>query len=190
MKKIIVGIAIILGMPGCSILSSEPDIAYQASAKESITGLKKWQIEGRIALSSKQDSWQANLEWEHQPQNDLLKLSGPLGQGGANITLTPHNVAIDRGGNDVQFSDEPEQFINQQLGLSVPIYALRYWIVGLSDPSKKSQQTEKGFEQLAWQIHYKSMQLVKGVVLPKSMVVSNSQVKLKIFIDQWILDDK
>ena len=183
-------IAILL-LSGCSMMTKESDIAYQPTSQQSpIYHLQKWQIDGRIALNSKEENWQANLEWTHQPQNDLLKLSGPLGQGGAIIKLTPYNVSIDQGGNDVQSSNEPEKFIAQQLGLSVPVHALSHWIVGLPEPSEENQQTEKGFSQLNWQIYYKSMKPVKEYLLPQSLIVSNSQVKLKIFIDQWTLDDK
>lgn len=188
MKKFL--ILAILALPACSTVTTK-DIAYQTtSAQSAVYDLQHWSFEGRIAITSKNDGWNANINWEHSPTEDLIKLSGPLGQGGALIQVNANGVTIDQGGGDVKSSTDVENFINQQVGLAVPVNSLRYWVVGLPDKSQTASVIEKGFEQVGWKNQYKAMQPVGDYVLPRNMTVTNETVKLKLFIDQWILDDR
>lgn len=181
----------ILTLSGCSTLSTTPEIAYQpTTAQNELYDLQRWAFEGRIAITGKNDAWSANINWEHSPTEDLIKLSGPLGQGGVLIQLNASGVTIDQGGGDVKSSTDVENFINQQVGLSVPVNSLRYWVVGLPDKSQTASTIENGFEQVGWKNQYKTMQPVGSYVLPRNMTVTSETVKLKLFIDQWILDDK
>ena len=190
MKKILL-LAGILALPACSMFTTTPEIAYQpTNAQNKLYELQRWAFDGRIAITGKNDGWNANINWEHTPNEDLIKLSGPLGQGGATIQLNSTGVTIDRGGGDVQSSADVEGFINRQVGLAVPVKSLRYWVIGLPEKSEPANAIEKGFEQAGWRNQYKAMQPVEKHVLPRNMTVTNETVKLKLFIDQWILDDK
>lgn len=191
MRKILL-LAGILALPACSTLSTtSSEMAYQpTNAQNELYDLQRWAFEGRIAITGKNDAWSANINWEHSPTEDLIKLSGPLGQGGALIQLNASGVTIDQGGGDVKSSADIENFINQQVGLSVPVNSLRYWVVGIPEKSQAVIAIDKGFEQVGWQNQYKTMQPVGKYVLPRNMTVTSETVKLKLFIDQWILDDK
>ncbi|MGB4499470.1 MAG: lipoprotein insertase outer membrane protein LolB [Methylococcaceae bacterium] len=190
MRKILL-LAGILALPACSTLSTTPEIAYQpTTAQNELYDLQRWAFEGRIAITGKNDAWSANINWEHTPTEDLIKLSGPLGQGGALIQLNASGVTIDQGGGDVKSSTDVENFINQQVGLAVPVNSLRYWVVGLPDKSQTASTIANGFEQVGWKNQYKTMQPVSSYILPRNMTVTSETVKLKLFIDQWMLDDK
>jgi outer membrane lipoprotein LolB len=122
------------------------------------------------------------------PTEEVIKLSGPLGQGAVLIQLNTEGVTIDRGGGDVKTSADPEALINQEIGLFVPVTSLRYWVVGVPEKSKEATKIENGFEQMGWRNQYKAMQSVKNYLLPRNMTVANETVKLKLFIDQWSID--
>jgi len=89
----------------------------------------------------------------------------------------------------VQSSTQPEEFINQQLGMFVPVRSLRYWVVGLPEPSRSYKDTDIGFNQAGWLSEYKQMQPVDDGTMPLKMMVMNKQVKLKLIIDHWVLND-
>ena len=191
MKKTLLLVGILLS-PACSLMTTTPEeIAYKpTSAQSELYDLPRWAFDGRIAIVSKSDVAQASINWEHSPEEDLIKLSGPLGQGAVTIQLNSVGVSIDRGGGDVKTSTNPEEFINQQVGLFVPVKSLRYWVVGIPEKSQAVSEIENGFEQAGWNNQYKTMQSVNNYVLPRNMTVTNDSVKLKLFIDQWTLDDK
>ena len=188
-KQLSAAFAVLL-LSGCISAPHVPvsDGTYSKSAREHLYGVEKWHLEGRLAISAPKDSWSANIEWGHQPGRENIKLSGPLGQGAVLIELSGNVVKIDRGGGNVQTSSQPEQFINQQLGMFVPLQSLRFWAVGLPESGQDFQETADGFVQDGWLVAYKEMQKAGAEMMPHKLAVSDGQVKLKLIIDQWDLD--
>lgn len=186
---LLVGGCLILLLSACSVVPVEPSVHYSRAAMLHLYDLERWSFEGRLALTGQNDSWSANISWEHSPEVEKIKLSGPLGQGAVVILLKGNVVTIDRGGDDVQSSTQPEDFINQQLGMFVPVRSLRYWVVGLPEPSRSYKDTDIGFNQAGWLSEYKQMQPVDEGTMPLKMMVMNKQVKLKLIIDHWVLND-
>jgi len=179
---------IVLMLSACTIVPIEPEVHYSKIAREHLYKLERWSFEGRLALTGKNDAWQASINWGHRPDDEKIKLTGPLGQGATVIQLTGDLVTIDRGDDEVQSSTQPEEFINQQLGMFVPVHSLRYWVVGLPEPTSAFVETATGFTQSGWLIEYKQMQSVDNQSMPRKITVTNKQVKLKLFIDQWVLN--
>ena len=177
-----------LMLSACSTVPVEPEVHYSKLAREHLYKLERWSFDGRLALTGKNDSWSASINWGHQPDDEKIKLSGPLGQGATVIQLTGDFVTIDRGNGQAQSSTQPEEFINQQLGMFVPVHSLRYWVVGLPEPTSAFVETATGFKQAGWIIEYKQMQPVDNQSMPRKITVTNEQVKLKLIIDQWVLN--
>ena len=175
-------------LSACTIVPIEPEVHYSKIARQHLYKLERWSFEGRLALTGKNDSWSASINWGHRPDDEKIKLSGPLGQGATVIQLTGDLVTIDRGDGQAQSSTQPEAFINQQLGMFVPVHSLRYWVVGLPEPTSAFVETAAGFRQAGWFIEYKQMQSVDDQSMPRKITVSNEQVKLKLIIDQWVLN--
>ena len=171
----------------CSVTPVVPDEHYSRAAMLRFSELERWSFEGRLAFKGKNDSWSANISWEHSSEVEKIKLSGPLGQGSVVILLAGDGVTIDRGGGDVKSSAQAEEFINQQLGMIVPVQSLRYWVTGLPEPSCSYKDTDVGFIQSGWLNEYKQMRSVNDRAMPYKMTVMNSQVKLKLIIDHWVL---
>ena len=182
------GWCLVLALSGCATTPVEPEVHYAAMAREQLYKLEQWSFEGRLALTGKNDAWSANINWGHRPDDEKIKLSGPLGQGATIIQLTGDLVTIDRGDDKPLSSTQPEAFINQQLGIFVPVRSLRYWVIGLPEPTSAYVATATGFKQAGWLIDYKQMQPVDNQSMPHKITVSNEQVKLKLIIDQWILN--
>jgi outer membrane lipoprotein LolB len=175
-------------LSGCSTVPVEPEAHYSRLAREHLYQLEQWSFDGRLALTGKNDSWSASINWGHKPDDEKIKLSGPLGQGATVIQLTDGVVSIDHGDGQVQSSTQPEAFINQQLGMFVPVRSLRYWVVGLPEPTGAFVETPTGFRQAGWLVEYKQMQPVNAQSMPRKITITNEQVKLKLIIDQWVLN--
>ncbi|MBT9097987.1 outer membrane lipoprotein LolB [Methylovulum psychrotolerans] len=186
-RPIFAALAVALWLSGCNTVEVIPDGSYSRAVLANSPPLPDWALEGRMSLSGGKEAWSANLLWQHDPAHDELKLSGPLGQGATIIRLQGETVSIDRGGGNVQTSAQPEAFINQQLGMDVPIKALAYWIVGLPATEQAYVDMPSGFRQAGWLVEYKQMQTVGHRVLPRKMTVMNGQAKLKLIIEQWVI---
>lgn len=186
-RLIIWGCCVLL-LSGCSFFRVEPpSVPYSKTAALPLYKLEQWTLEGRLSITGYNDSWTANIDWQHRLDNEQIKLSGPLGQGATLIQLTKGMVTIDRGDGKPQSSNQPEAFINQQLGMFVPVQSLRYWVIGLPEPNSDFVETATGFKQAGWLIEYKQMQNVKMNTVPYKLNVTNEQVKLKLIVDQWLL---
>jgi outer membrane lipoprotein LolB len=186
---LLVGGWLIFLLSACSVVPVGPDVRYSRAAMLHLYELESWSFEGRLAMTGESDSWSANISWDHSPVAEKIRLSGPMGQGAVVILLAGNVVTIDRGGDDVQSSTQPEEFINQQLGMLVPVLSLRYWVVGLPEPSRSYKETDAGFNQAGWLSEYKQMQRVDNGAMPHKMTVMNKQVKLKLVIDHWVVND-
>lgn len=186
-KTVLVCVSSVLLLSACATFQKEPDKPYSRASSLRFYKIAQWSFDGRLALTGQKDSWSANVGWQHSADKERIRLAGPLGQGATVIQLTGDKVTIDRGNGDVQSSTDPEMFINQQVGMFVPVQSLRYWVVGLPEPEQAFQETDAGFKQSGWLVEYKQMQSVENELMPRKILVSNEQVKLKLIIDQWVL---
>ncbi|NOU22404.1 MAG: outer membrane lipoprotein LolB [Methyloglobulus sp.] len=188
MTQHLVTACFVLLLSACASVSTVPGGFYSQAARAHLYDMREWRMEGRVAITSPKDSWSAHIEWSHLPDSETIRLSGPLGQGAVVIELSGDVVKIDRGGGHVQTSNQPEQFISQQLGLFVPLQSLRFWAVGLPESGQAFQETDDGFVQDGWLIAYKEMQKTGAEIMPHKMAVSNEHAKLKLIVDQWDLN--
>ncbi len=178
----------ILMASSCAMETVVQETPYSKFSRESLYNLEHWSFDGRLGLTNGKESWQANINWQHKPNDEEMKLSGPLGQGAIVIKLTGEKVTIDRGNAKIQTSSQPEAFISQQVGMFVPVHSLRYWVIGVPEPGISFIDTPVGFRQSGWLIEYKQMQRVNERNMPRRVTVANERVKLKIMIDQWALN--
>ena len=188
LTKHLVTACFVLLLSACASVSTVPGGIYSQAARSHLYDMQEWHLEGRLAITAPNDSWSAHIQWSHLPDFEKIRLSGPLGQGAVIIELAGDVVKIDRGGGHVQSSNQPEQLINQQLGLFVPVQSLRFWAVGLPESGQTFQETSDGFVQAGWLIDYKEMQTTGTEIMPHKMAVTNGHVKLKLIIDQWDLN--
>lgn len=177
-------------LAGCAVNTVRP-AQYTGQGRQFLYNITNWQLDGRLAIHSANDSWVANLSWQHRNGEESLNLSGPLGQGAIEIRISEHLLSIDRGNGVERYLNWTDEFVTQQLGVYVPVRALRYWVMGLPQVDVKVLNKENGFSQLGWLVEYKQMQLVGGdnTSMPRKIVIANDSAKLKLIINQWILND-
>lgn len=184
---------ILSGLPlfflvSCSVVPTYHEGEYAAIAKEHLQALHNWSFAGRISVTSSADSWSANLEWRQKAAEDWIQLSGPFGQSASLIHLNGDGVSLDRGDGNVQYSDAPDQFVSEQLGVFVPVRALAYWVKGLPAPTIDVDYAQQGFAQAGWRVVYTEWQAVKGRPMPRKITVTKDNFKLKLVCDEWVID--
>ncbi len=188
-RQVIASLLAIFMLASCATVTERPAPALDLTQRAALYEIRAWEFTGRLALMSEQDSWSASISWRHIPTMEKIKLAGPLGQGATVIELTDDRVKIDRGGGDVEISEQPETFVNHKLGMFVPLRSLGYWVLGLVRPGQDSQQMAQGFLQDGWYVDFPELQNVGVHTMPRKMTVMKDKVKLKLIIDHWKLDD-
>lgn len=188
---VLVGLFFIWILPSCAIFQTEPAGFPKTKNKQDLAAVEVWRMEGRIGVISKYDSWHASLVWDHKNDADLLYISGPFGQGALNIKVTDRYMRVVSSDGSVKKSENPEKLLKSELGVAVPVRALRYWIMGLPYPSGVSETVYDRLgrlitlNQLGWEINYRDYEKNGNWTIPVKISVLRKDIKLKLVVDQW-----
>jgi len=94
-------------------------------------------------------------------------------------------------GGDEFFLSEPEREMTERFGWSLPVYSMRFWILGVSDPGMPAEEDvdEDGLldelEQGGWVIRYDGYTESQGLVLPRRLDMEHGNVRIKVMADRW-----
>jgi outer membrane lipoprotein LolB len=172
----------------CSTLSEKPEgEGYSLAQMQHLQQQKSWYFEGRLALVNEKDSISASINWRHQPENDHIELTGPLAQGRVVISVQPGRVVVDDGETPQVYEGDVNAVVSKQVGVEMPVSALRYWVLGVSDPGWPVVEQGGGFNQEGWLVRFKEMQQIGAELLPKKINAEKDKTRIKLIVDQWEL---
>jgi outer membrane lipoprotein LolB len=147
----------------------------------------RWDLDGRAAVAFGQQGWQASLNWRQSGTESDLHLAGPLGIGALGIKLTPAGLSL----NGAPPSDAVVGQLQDRLGFELPLDNLRYWLLGIPDPSspfeltRNAQDRAAHLSQAGWSIDYGDYMPGNGDLLPKRLVLSRADARVRIAVDHW-----
>lgn len=160
---------------------------------------ENWRINGRISINNQQENWYAKFSWVQIKHDFQLSFTGPLGETELQVSQIDQNVRIKTPGKEI-VGNNLEQLLYKETGWEFPINALRYWIQGYPSPEmtaklkyNKEQQISDIF-QTGWHIQYPkriTVEQLSGeeIILPKKIVATKQDLKIKLIITQWQFDD-
>lgn len=146
-----------------------------------------WQLEGRAAAALGSQGWQASLNWVQRGSSSDLHLAGPLGVGATDIKMTPSGVSL----NGAPPSGAALAQLQNKLGFDLPLDDLRYWLLGIPDPgapfdlTRNLEDRAAHLSQAGWTIDYDEYMPEHGDVLPKRLVLSRADARVRIAVDHW-----
>jgi outer membrane lipoprotein LolB len=187
-------IALLAGCAGLTsreALEGEGSPALWQSHKQQIGSLDAWQISGKVGIRAPQDSGSGTLFWLQRQDYYDIRLSGPLGRGAARLTGRPGTILLEVANQGRYQATSPEQLLQQQLGLNLPVSHLLWWIRGLPDPDSKSRLTLDRDSRLAqlsqdgWQVDYLRYAEQDGYWLPERLKLSGHDLQVTLVIKDW-----
>jgi outer membrane lipoprotein LolB len=178
-------------LAGCATVRHAPPPAGAAAPwDERLTQLEhavSWRLDGRAAAALGQQGWQASLNWQQDGSSSDLHLAGPLGVGAADVKVTPAGLSL----NGAPPSAAVVTQLEEKLGFDLPLDNLRYWLLGIPDPSipfdltRNAQDRALKISQAGWTIDYDEYMPSNGDVLPKRLVLNRSDARVRIAVDHW-----
>lgn len=184
-------------LSGCAGLTSHETLSGQGNPaqwqahKVQASQLNGWQISGKVGIRSPRESGSATLFWLQRQDYFDIRLAGPMGRGAARLTGRPGAVSLDAA-NQGQFQAESaEALLQQQLGWSLPVAHLFWWIRGLPAEDSKSRLTLDSESRLAkleqddWQVEYLSYVEQNGYWLPERMKLHGANLDITLVIKDW-----
>ncbi len=187
------GVLAVLMLSGCASIPSHTPQSLDWQQREArLQQLTEWQLEGRIAIKTADNSWSGSLSWQQRDNAYDINLSGPFGQGATRLTGDPHHVVLSTSEGELVGHDGPEQLMYEALGWRMPITSLQYWAVGHPDPTKPPPQVTldefariNSLQQGEWHVSYPRYRLFQQIEVPGKIVIKNHQLRVRLVIDHW-----
>jgi len=155
-----------------------------------LSAIRQWSARGNIAIHTEQKGWNASFNWQQQGENYNLVLFGPLGTNRVQLIGSPQQVTLQSATRTVT-STSAETLLQQQLGWSVPVSNLYYWLRGMPAPGSRARQSYDlnnhivQLTQDGWHIIYLRYISVNGVDVPNRLLLSNPRLQVRVLITQW-----
>lgn len=185
--RLVLILALALSVNACSFIQEKPVDGYRFAEMQHLQQQRNWYFEGRLAMVDEKDSISASISWRHQAGRDDIELTGPLAQGRVAISVAEDKVVIDDGDNRKEYGGTVDDVVTNQLGMDMPVNALKYWVLGVNDPQESYVEQDGGFVQQGWLVRFGEMQRVKKEILPKKMTAEKDKTRIKLVVDQWDL---
>lgn len=184
-------------LAGCAGLTSREALEGQGDAqswqahKQHVSSLDAWQISGKVGIRAPKDSGSGTLFWLQRQDYYDIRLSGPLGRGAARLTGRPGEILLEVANQGRYQAASPEQLLQDQLGLNLPVSHLLWWVRGLPSPNSKSRlnlDTNSHLAQLSqdgWFVEYLGYAEHNGFWLPQRIKLSGFDLQVTLVIKDW-----
>lgn len=186
-------------MAACASLPAPPTQGSASPAAQQRTqrlqAAHQFALEAKLAVQYAGKGYTARMEWQHEAQEDTLRIFSPLGQQVALIHRTPQSVTlIDQAGKEHEAADVAS-LTERLLGWRLPLAGLSQWVLGIPHPASPFQANylESGapasLAQDQWQINYDDYRQTahNGALeqLPYTTRLQQQDVRLKLVIQHW-----
>ena len=185
-------LAVVTLISGCRTLPQAPPATESWEARRSaLQGQEHFQIKGRVAVAAGQEGFTASLHWRQSGAQSQLDLDGPLGVGGMHVTSDGATLILVNARGERLDNDAARAGLRARLGFDAPLASLRYWILGVPDPSAPAvevvdvERRLTSLQQNDWQIDYADYVVVKGEWLPGRMTLQRAAVRVRLIVDHW-----
>ena len=186
----------LVSIAGCSTFHPpmHPGIHHLtwSARKAQLQKLHAWQLTGVIGVRTANHSSIADIVWHNNLRKATMVISAPLSFSSMSLSRSGNYYTLVTPKKKLR-STNPELLMEQQLGWSLPIASLHYWVKGLPTNSSAYHAKFDRYNHLAilkqqgWTLHYSNYVSVKNVDLPAKIVMSNSYWNFKLIIHQWML---
>lgn len=158
--------------------------------QSNLEALDTWTAAGKVGIRTPDDSQSANLDWTQRADQYRISVSGPWGTGRNTLKGNGRQVTLTNGDGTFQ-APTPEELMAQQMGWSLPLSSLVYWVRGLPDPRSphRTSEDDVGFpatmDQAGWHIDYRDWSQADGLWLPRRIVMTYDDLRTTLVINRW-----
>ena len=173
-----------------------PDIGSWDTRSEVLGELRAWEFKGRIAVKAGDEGFNGKINWSQQGDNFNTTVGGPLGVGTVRIEGDGRSVVLtDKDGVETVLHDA-EAELWYRYGWTIPVASLRYWALGIPDPTMpaRTEISEQGrltrLEQADWTVDISRYREGGGQQMPRILTATNPDTRVRMVIDRWTFFDR
>jgi len=183
-----------LFVAGCAAPRSAllPDISGWETRTTVLGGLDEWEFGGRIAVKTDTDGFNGKLRWTQEGDTFSATVSGPLSIGKVRIAGDKRAVVMTDKDGERTVLDDVELELRYRYGWAIPVASLRYWALGIPDPSAPAETRLNAAGQLEsltqrdWDVSISRYADGGGQPMPKLLTAQNADTRVRLVIDHWI----
>ena len=185
---------LLLATAGCATQRGAglPEFDDWDSRRDALSSLSEWEFHGRIGVSAGEEGFNGKLRWWQHDDVFVASVSGPLGVGTVKIQGDERQVSVTDEDGVVTEMQDAEAELYRRYGWTIPVTSLRYWALGIPDPSSPAETAFNGAGQLArleqrnWAVQIDAYREGGGQQMPRRMVATHRDTKVRLVIDNWI----
>lgn len=146
-----------------------------------------WALTGRLGIQTDTQSLSGNLDWRHRPEQDVIVMATPLGQGVARIERRPGEVVLEVPNQPPRRAPDAETLMQDALGYSFPLAGLVSWVQARPDPRRPADVTRDGtgrverIVQDGWTVEF----LQYADSRPRKLSLVRGTLELRLVLDSW-----
>ena len=169
-----------------------PDITTWDLRQEALIELDSWEFQGRIAVKAGEKGFNGKFNWTQTGDEFYATISGPLGIGTVKIEGDGRVVFLTDKGGTRTILQNPETELYYRYGWTIPINSLRYWALGIENPSveAKAEVDEFGrlisLQQNDWVLKISRYRESAGQEMPRNLMASNLDTRVRMVIEKWM----
>lgn len=158
--------------------------------RDRMRAIDSWTVQGRVGARTGSEGANFNVYWQQQAYEYNIRLSGPLGQGGASIS-GGFGWAELRTTDDVFRARSLDELLSETTSLELPLHYLQYWMRGIPAPGSRAGIKLNGdalleqLEQYGWTVMYESYHADSQ--LPHRFNIRFEDNSARIIISSWEL---
>lgn len=171
--------------------SSESGATWRAHSL-ALSRLRAWTMQGALVLRSAGDVSRVGMRWRQTRDAYLVRFTGPLGVGLFEVEGSEAGVEARFADGRRARAESPEALLDREVGWSVPLAGLRYWIVGapaldgaVSTMELDGQGRLARLEQAGWTVIYERYGALDDLALPERIRFSSEAVEATVVVRRW-----
>lgn len=169
-----------------------PELSDWEARQAILQDLSDWAFSGRIGVVSEDDGFNGRLRWRQLGDRFEASVSGPLGAGAVHIEGSKRGIVVTDNDGAVTVLDDPETDLELRYGWTIPVNSLRFWALGIPDPSRDAdtELDHKGYlaklEQGGWTVEITEYRSGGGQPMPRRITAVNPHSRVRLIIDNWV----
>lgn len=195
MKQWILLLAALVLLNACSLAPvAEPGPGNQGAydlRAENIAGISAWSLVGKISLDDGEDGGSGRFRWDVRGDSSTMDFHGAMGRGAWHMETGPAGAVLRLADGDEHFALGVDTLVHQQIGWSIPVGALQWWVRGLAAPGSVDEQQldDKGLltslGQFGWQIDFNRYGSDSGMAMPTRLDARKKNYRVKLAVSRW-----
>ena len=186
-------------LAACSSLPTQAPTTTPASLSlhqqhlASLSRIQQFELKGRLGVQADGKGYSASLLWQHNADQDDIRIYSPLGGQLARIQKNVDGIRFEDAKGLVSVGKDAESLTQAMLGWRLPLGGLADWALGRPANSAMASLTwdEAGhtltLNEADWAIAYQQYQASQTAFLPHKLSLKNERLQLKIIVEKWTL---